>query len=107
MDEQWSFVGSKKNQRWLWYAWELRFKRIIAHAFGRRTDATLKNLLKPYRFKFYCTDQWPSYAKYLPEEPHIIGKRFTQRIERKNLNFRTFEAVMPSIYLLFKVRRSS
>ncbi|WP_366944994.1 IS1 family transposase, partial [Methylobacter sp.] len=20
MDEQWSFVGNKSNQRWLWYA---------------------------------------------------------------------------------------
>ena len=27
MDEQWSFVGSKKNQRWLFYAWEPRFKK--------------------------------------------------------------------------------
>ncbi|WP_345195612.1 IS1 family transposase [Kistimonas scapharcae] len=36
MDEQWSFVGNKKNQRWLFYAWEPRLKRAIAHAFGRR-----------------------------------------------------------------------
>ena len=26
----WSFVGNKKQQRWLWYAWEPRLKRIIA-----------------------------------------------------------------------------
>ncbi|CDH04829.1 transposase (fragment) [Xenorhabdus bovienii str. oregonense] len=32
----WSFVGNKKCQRWLWYAWEPRLKRIIAHAFGAR-----------------------------------------------------------------------
>ena len=92
MDEQWSVVGSKKNQRWLWYAWEPRFKRILAHAFGRRTDATLKKrlkLLKPYRFEFFCTDDWQSYSKHLPEEQHIIGKHFTQRIEFQNLNFRT------------------
>ena len=64
MDEQWSFVSDKKNQRWLWYAWEPRFKRIIAHAFGRRTEETLKKLLKllePYQFEFYCTDDWKSY----------------------------------------------
>ena len=92
MDEQWSFVGNKQNQRWLWYAWEPRFKRIIAHAFGRRTEATLKKLLKlldPYPFKFYCTDDWKSYKSCLPEERHIVGKFFTQRIERQNLNFRT------------------
>ncbi len=40
VDEQWSFIGKKKNRRWLWYAWEPRYKRIIAHAFGKRnTDA--------------------------------------------------------------------
>ncbi|KEQ11731.1 transposase [Endozoicomonas montiporae] len=92
MDEQWSFVGSKKNQRWLWYAWEPRFKRIIAHAFGRRTDATLKKLLKllePYSFEFICTDNWKSYKKYISGNQHIVGKLFTQRIERQNLNFRT------------------
>ena len=92
MDEQWSFVGHKKNQRWLWYAWEPRFKRIIAHAFGRRSEETLKKLLKllePYQFEFYCTDDWKSYASLLPEEQHIVGKYFTQRIERQNLNFRT------------------
>lgn len=22
MDEQWSYVGHKKQQRWLWYAWQ-------------------------------------------------------------------------------------
>ncbi|RWA45785.1 transposase, partial [Yersinia pestis] len=22
VDEMWSFVGNKKQQRWLWYAWE-------------------------------------------------------------------------------------
>ncbi|WP_346267112.1 IS1 family transposase [Pectobacterium brasiliense] len=32
----WSFVGNKKQLRWLWYAWESRLKLVIAHAFGRR-----------------------------------------------------------------------
>ncbi|EDU61849.1 IS1 family transposase [Providencia stuartii] len=29
-------MTNKKQQRWLWYAWEPRLKRIIAHTFGRR-----------------------------------------------------------------------
>ncbi|WP_410734175.1 IS1 family transposase [Citrobacter portucalensis] len=33
----WYFVGNKRQQRWLWYAWEPSLKRIIAHAFGRRS----------------------------------------------------------------------
>ena len=88
MDEQWSFVGNKKNQRWLFYAWESRFKRIIAHAFGRRSTKTLKKLLKrlsPYKFSHYCTDDWKTYSTCLPEDWHVVGKLFTQRIEHQNL----------------------
>ncbi|KPE06491.1 transposase, partial [Yersinia pestis] len=39
----WSFVGNKKQQRWLWYAWEPRLKRIIAHIFGRRSKRHFAN----------------------------------------------------------------
>ena len=55
VDEQCSFVESKKNQRWLWYAWKPRFKRIIAHAFGKRDSEALREflkLLKPSSFFF-------------------------------------------------------
>ncbi|PKF48693.1 IS1 family transposase [Enterovibrio nigricans] len=45
VDEQWSFVSNKKNCRWLWYAWELRYKRVIAYAFGKRSSAALQVLL--------------------------------------------------------------
>ncbi|WP_211831119.1 IS1 family transposase [Kistimonas asteriae] len=92
MDEQWSFVGNKRNQWWLFYAWEPRFKRVIAHAFGRRAESTLQSLLRllePYSFSFYCTDNWSPYTSHLPENRHVIGKLFTQRIERNNLTLRT------------------
>ena len=45
------------------------FSAGLAHAFGRRNEATLKQLLTllaPYRFRFYCTDNLNTYAKYLP-----------------------------------------
>ncbi|SFO05229.1 insertion element IS1 protein InsB [Xenorhabdus japonica] len=45
MDERGSFGGNKKNQRWLWYAWESRLKRIVAHVFGDRSRKTLDKLL--------------------------------------------------------------
>ena len=92
MDEQWSYVGNKKNQRWLWYAWEPRFKKVIAHAFGRRNEATLTSLLTllaPYNFRFYCTDHLGMYRSYLPDGKHIASKKLTQRIERNNLTLRT------------------
>ncbi|HHP0494763.1 IS1 family transposase [Vibrio harveyi] len=92
IDEQWSFVGKKKNRRWLWYAWEARYKRIIAHAFGKRnTDAlrSLLTLLKQFDISFFFTDDFSVYAKELPREKHVVGKRFTQRIERTNLTLRS------------------
>lgn len=86
----WSFVRGKKLQRWLWYAWEPRLKRIIAHAFGDRTTATLNILLQRmenFNVACWCTDKLGSY-NVLPHEKHIVGKIYTQRIERENLTLR-------------------
>jgi len=60
--------------------------------FGRRKDEVflkLKELLEPFGIKKYCTDGWGAYQRYLPVELHDIGKRKTQRIERKHLRLRT------------------
>lgn len=35
------------------------------------------------------SDDWGSYAREVPEEKHLTGKIFTQRIERNNLTLRT------------------
>ncbi|MCG6273264.1 IS1 family transposase [Vibrio vulnificus] len=91
VDEQWSFVGSKKKQRWLWYAREPRLKRIIAHAFGnrsRRTFGKLMQRLSAFKVEVWCTDGFNAYDS-LPEQKHLVGKLFTQRIERENLTLRT------------------
>jgi insertion element IS1 protein InsB len=92
MDEQWSYVGAKDNQRWLWYALERMTGVVLAFVFGRRTDETFKVLLgKLGHFKIdrYYTDDWKSYSKYLPAHKHVISKRYTQRIENKHLTLRT------------------
>ncbi|WP_083600300.1 IS1 family transposase [Xenorhabdus eapokensis] len=41
-------------------------------------------LLSPFNIRFYCTDDYGVYD-LLPEEGHLTGKTFTQRIERTNL----------------------
>ena len=92
MDEQCSYVGNKLQQRWLWYAWSLHFKRVFAHASGTLADATLKTLLKrveEFNFRLFCTDHRGAYDRLLPEGKHLVSKKFTQSIERQNLNFRT------------------
>ena len=93
MDEQWSFVGKKSNQRWLWCAVDHATNTILAFVFGRRKDVVfkeLKSLLDPFGISRYYTDDWGTYERHLEAEKHEIGKRNTQKIERKNLNLRTW-----------------
>ena len=93
MDEQWSFVGNKSNQRWLWYAVDHATNIVLAYVFGKRTDEvfkTLKALLEPFGISRYYTDDWGAYERHLEADQHQVGKRNTQKIERKNLNFRTW-----------------
>ncbi|ELD4018843.1 hypothetical protein QI600_004748 [Salmonella enterica] len=32
-DEQWSFVGSKNRQHWLWFAWDTKHGEVLACTF--------------------------------------------------------------------------
>ena len=92
IDEQWSYVGNKSNQRWLWYAVEHSTNTILAYVLGPRKDATfleLKELLEPFGIKRFYTDDWGTYERYIAPELHEIGKQNTQKIERKNLNLLT------------------
>ena len=93
LDEQWSFVGNKSNQRWLWHAVDHATNTVLAYVFGKRKDRVfqeLKTLLAPFNISRYYTDDWGAYERYLEPERHEIGKINTQKIERKNLNFRTW-----------------
>ena len=49
----------------------------------------LKVLLEPFGIQQFYTDDWGAYARHLDEEKHAIGKRNTQKIERKHLTLRT------------------
>ncbi len=44
LDEQWSFVGNKSNQRWLWLALNHHNSEVLAYTFGDRTDNSCKQL---------------------------------------------------------------
>ena len=93
IDEQWSFVHDKSNQRWLWHAVDHATNTVLAYVFGRRKDEvfkSLKALPEPFGIKKFYTDDWGAYDRHLEEGKHKIGKEKTQKIERKNLNFRTW-----------------
>jgi IS1 family transposase/transposase-like protein len=92
LDEMWSFVGDKSNQRWLWLAIDHNTGATIAFVFGRRKDDVflkLKELLEPFNIGKYYTDNWGAYDRILDKKSHEIGKKNTQTIERKNLTLRT------------------
>ena len=92
LDEFWSFVGNKSNQRWTWYAIERNSGIILAWHNGKRQDRdflVLWGLLANFPITRCYTDDWGSYSKYIPTKMHRVGKDCTWKIERKNLNFRT------------------
>ncbi len=48
VDEMWSCVGRKKEQRWLWHAIDHRSGQVLASVFGRRQDEVfLKRKARP------------------------------------------------------------
>jgi insertion element IS1 protein InsB len=85
-------VQRKKQQCWLWYGLNRRTGYIPAFVSGRRTDASFQKLCRKLDrgdVLYFATDYWQSYDKTLDPKRHHIGKDSTQRIKRKNLNFRT------------------
>ncbi|AUL84111.1 IS1 family transposase [Escherichia coli] len=92
LDEQWSYVGSKARQHWLWYAYNTKTGGVLAYTFGPRTDQTCRELLAlltPFNIGMLTSDDWGSYGREVPKNKHLTGKIFTQRIERNNLTLRT------------------
>ncbi len=65
---------------------------MLAYVFGKRQDQAfldLKAQLEPFGIRRYCPDGWGAYQRHLDPEQHEIGKRNTQRLERKHLTLRT------------------
>ena len=63
MDEQWSYVGNKTNQRWLWLAVDHATNTVLACVFGKRQDEVFEKLyalLAPFNISRFYTDGWGS-----------------------------------------------
>lgn len=64
----------------------------MAYVLGDRKDTAflkLKKLLEPFGITRFYTDDWGAYERHIEPEKPIVGKENTQKIERKNLTFRT------------------
>jgi insertion element IS1 protein InsB len=92
VDEMWSFVQSKAQQRWLWWAINHDTGEVLAYVFGTHQDEAflrLKALLEPFGIMQFYTDEWGAYERHLDPCFHTVGKQNTQKIERKHLTLRT------------------
>lgn len=92
VDEMWSFVGSKAQQRWLWHAIDRATGKVLAYVLGPREDESfrkLRALLEPFGIRHFYTDAAGVYTRHISPMSHTMSKQHTQRIERKHLTLRT------------------
>jgi insertion element IS1 protein InsB len=90
----WSFVGTKKRPRWLWWVEEVGTGRVLAFVLGRRTHATFRRLRAVLAglgsaVAHWFTDAWWAYVDELPAAERTEGKAALQGLERKHLTLRT------------------
>jgi len=75
----WSYVGKKKEPRWLWHAINHASGTVVAYIFGRRQDTVflqLKKLLAPFGITRFYPDGWGAYARHIVPELHVVGKQY-------------------------------
>jgi insertion element IS1 protein InsB len=92
VDEMWSFVKRKEQQRWLWHAIDHQKGIVLAYVCGTHEDDVflqLQTLLQPFGISRFYTDHAGVYQRHLSLETHEVGKQHTQKIERKHLTLRT------------------
>ena len=89
----WSFVERKGRKVWIWLAYHRKSGQILAWTVGDRSSVTLDKLmklLKVFKIRTHYTDNFMSYGEKISNENRVIGKMYTQGIERMNLTLRNF-----------------
>ena len=91
IDEMGSFVGKKRQQRWLWHAIDHHTGQVLASVFGKRADTVflqLQALFAPFGITRFHTDGWGAYRRHIDADQHTVGKQHMQKIERKHTTLR-------------------
>lgn len=92
MDEMWSFVGKKKNKRWIWVVYDPVHRLVITYYIGKRGEKAAKKLWKKIPVSLrkcnFETDDWDAYKSIVPEKQHKVGKDLTYYIEGFNATIR-------------------
>lgn len=79
LDELWSFVLKKDQQRWLWTAMCRRTRQIVAFVIGDRSKQTCLRLWNKipaaYKHCLSFSDFWEAYQQVFPKQTHrCVGK---------------------------------
>jgi IS1 family transposase len=95
LDELWSFVLKKANQRWIWLALCRATRQVVAYYIGDRSEAGCQKLWEripvTYRHGHCYSDFWKAYQLVIPSEQHTAaGKETgsTAHVERWNNTLR-------------------
>ncbi|SEM89655.1 Transposase and inactivated derivatives, IS1 family [Chryseobacterium taichungense] len=92
LDEMRFYIGNKSNQMWLAYAINKITKKIVSFHVGKRTNKTLKTIIKTLinsQAEKVYTDKLRNYQYLIPKEVHSTQRFGTNSIERMNLTIRT------------------
>ncbi len=97
LDELWSFVGNKKNKRWIWIALCRRTRQVVSYFIGDRSEESCWRLWhwipNKYRHCRTFSDFWDTYRAVfgiLGAEHESVGKETgeTAHVERWNNTLR-------------------
>ncbi len=82
----------ERNRWWLWHAIDKGSGVVLAYVLAPHHDEAfvkLKALLEAFGVTHFYSDGWGADSRHLDADVHTIGKRNTQKIERKHLTLRT------------------
>ncbi len=76
VDEMGHFVKKKSAKLWIWRAYDVDGRRVVAWVLGGRDDATCRRLLDKVGLsgKTFVTDDWEGYHRLIPEDQLFTGK---------------------------------
>ncbi len=87
-----TFIGKKSLLRWIVYALDRETKAVVSFNVGRRTNKTLKSVIRSLELsnaKSICTDKLKNYRYLITKKLHNTFVHSTNHIERHNLSVRT------------------
>jgi IS1 family transposase len=92
VDEMRTFIGKKSLLRWIVYALDRDTKAVVSFNVGRRTNKTLKSVIRSLELANACriyTDKLKNYRYLIDKKLHNSAVYCTNHIERHNLSVRT------------------